>query len=171
MTNSEEIFEIVYNKLVKALNENDKLKAEIEQDKRRLEDQRSNLIELRKAYDSAIVEIKQLSNVNGCLVRINDNQNKEIEQLSEKLGESLEESTELSLKQFELEDTIKKLNKEIEQLKSEFEQSVKFKEYFIELYNQGLEIANWHLNGDLEPLTNFIDSACEEAEKSLRGGE
>lgn len=32
-----------------------------------------------------------------------------------------------------------------------------------ELYGQGLEVANWHLNGDLEPFDNFFDSA-EEAE-------
>jgi hypothetical protein len=31
----------------------------------------------------------------------------------------------------------------------------------MELYCEGLEVANWHLNGDLEPLTNFIDSALE----------
>ncbi len=62
-----------------------------------------------------------------------------------------------------------KLKAEIEQLKAELEQSLKFKDYFMELYNQGLEVSNWHLNGDLEPLTNFIDSALEEAEQHLKG--
>ena len=62
-----------------------------------------------------------------------------------------------------------KLKAEIEQLKLELEQLSKFKEYFMELYNQGLEVSNWHLNGDLEPLTNFIDSALEEAEQHLKG--
>lgn len=37
----------------------------------------------------------------------------------------------------------------------------KFKEYFMELYGKGLEVANWHMNGELEPLDGFIDSAIE----------
>lgn len=45
----------------------------------------------------------------------------------------------------------------------EFKQAMNFKKYFMELYGEGLEVANWHKNGDLEPLTNFIDEAlcCE----------
>lgn len=39
-----------------------------------------------------------------------------------------------------------------------------FKSYFDELYGEGLEIANWHKNGDLEPFDNFYDSAIEEME-------
>lgn len=35
----------------------------------------------------------------------------------------------------------------------------KFYEYFMELYGDGLEILNWHLNGETEPLDSFIDSA------------
>lgn len=38
----------------------------------------------------------------------------------------------------------------------------KFIEYFSVLYGQNLEVANWHLNGAMEPLDNFIDSAIEE---------
>ena len=38
-----------------------------------------------------------------------------------------------------------------------------FKEYFKELYGQGLEIANWHQNGGLEPFDNFYESAIEYA--------
>lgn len=34
-----------------------------------------------------------------------------------------------------------------------------FYDYFMSLYGEGLEVANWHQNGDLEPLDNFIDSA------------
>lgn len=37
----------------------------------------------------------------------------------------------------------------------------KFKEYFENLYGEGYEVANWHLNGELEPLDNFIDSAID----------
>jgi hypothetical protein len=40
-----------------------------------------------------------------------------------------------------------------------------FKEYFDELYGQGLEIANWHMNGSLEPFDNFYESAVMEMEK------
>lgn len=36
-----------------------------------------------------------------------------------------------------------------------------FKVYFDGLYGQGLEVANWHQNGAMEPLDNFIDSAME----------
>lgn len=39
--------------------------------------------------------------------------------------------------------------------------AIKFKEYFDEMYGKGLEIANWHLNGELEPFDNFYESACE----------
>lgn len=36
-----------------------------------------------------------------------------------------------------------------------------FKEYFDELYGKGLEIANWHLNDELEPFDIFYNSAVE----------
>lgn len=45
-----------------------------------------------------------------------------------------------------------------------------FKEYFDELYGQGLEIANWHMNGSLEPFDNFYESAVMEMEEK-RGKE
>ena len=46
-----------------------------------------------------------------------------------------------------------------------------FKEYFMELYGDNLEVANWHKNGDLEPLDSFITSALEyeEQEESKHG--
>lgn len=37
-----------------------------------------------------------------------------------------------------------------------------FYDYFKELYGTGLEIANWHMNGDLEPFDNFFESAENE---------
>lgn len=40
-------------------------------------------------------------------------------------------------------------------------EALRFKEYFDSLYGQGLEIANWHMNGELEPFDNFYDSALE----------
>lgn len=39
--------------------------------------------------------------------------------------------------------------------------AIEFKQYFDEMYGKGLEIANWHLNGELEPFDNFYESACE----------
>ena len=39
--------------------------------------------------------------------------------------------------------------------------AIKFKEYFDEMYGKGLDVANWHLNGELEPFDNFYESACE----------
>jgi hypothetical protein len=46
-----------------------------------------------------------------------------------------------------------------------FQQLLKFKEYFDELYGKGLEIANWHQNGNMEPFDSFYESAIECMEK------
>ena len=40
----------------------------------------------------------------------------------------------------------------------------RFKEYFDELYGTGLEVANWHENGDTEPFDNFYDAAIDWSE-------
>ena len=40
-------------------------------------------------------------------------------------------------------------------------QLLRFKQYLDDLYGQGLEIANWHQNGELEPFDNFYESAIE----------
>ena len=49
---------------------------------------------------------------------------------------------------------IKELEKENRKLKA-------FYEYWEELYGQGLEIANWHLNGNLESFDSFFEDALE----------
>ena len=41
-----------------------------------------------------------------------------------------------------------------------------FKSYFDGLYGQGLDVANYHLNGATEPFDNFYDSAMEEYENA-----
>ena len=41
------------------------------------------------------------------------------------------------------------------------QQAICFKKYFDELYGTGLEIANYHLNGNLEPFDNFYESALQ----------
>ena len=43
----------------------------------------------------------------------------------------------------------------------EVQQAINFKKYFDELYGEGLEVANWHLNGDLEPFDNFYENALQ----------
>lgn len=58
----------------------------------------------------------------------------------------------------------KELIKEIDRLRAENASLQKFKSYFDELYGKGLDIANWHRNGDLEPFDNFFESAVEEME-------
>lgn len=37
-----------------------------------------------------------------------------------------------------------------------------FYNYFDELYGTGLQIENWHLNGELEPFDEFFESARSE---------
>lgn len=50
----------------------------------------------------------------------------------------------------------------IPNLEKEFAGLKRFYDYWAELYGTGLEIANWHLNGDTEPFDNFFDSAEQE---------
>lgn len=52
---------------------------------------------------------------------------------------------------------LKELSKENTALKA-------YKDYFADCYGQGYEVANYHLNGDLEPLDTFLDSAEAEYE-------
>lgn len=42
-----------------------------------------------------------------------------------------------------------------------------FYDYFNELYGKGLEVANWHQNGDLEPFDEFFMSAEQEMENEI----
>ena len=57
----------------------------------------------------------------------------------------------------------------INRQKAENERLQAFKCYFDELYGKGLEVANWHLNGNTEPFDNFYESALEEMEESKNG--
>ena len=47
---------------------------------------------------------------------------------------------------------------------NEFGKCKKFKEYFDDLYGKGLEVENWHMNGETIPFDDFYESACEYAE-------
>lgn len=65
-------------------------------------------------------------------------------------------------------DTIKTIDEKIycidcavDILQQEIERLQRFKEYFDDLYGQGLEVANWHQNGELEGFDGFYESAIE----------
>lgn len=47
-------------------------------------------------------------------------------------------------------------------------QLVRFKQYFDELYGQGLDVAGWHQNGELEPFDNFYESAVDFAKTNKK---
>lgn len=53
----------------------------------------------------------------------------------------------------------------IQHLTNENEKLKAFYGYFADLYGQGLEVANWHHNGDLEAFDNFFESAEDEMNK------
>ena len=57
---------------------------------------------------------------------------------------------------------------EVERLEKEIKALLAFKDYFSDLYGHGLEIANWHENGTLEPFDNFYESAEDEYEAELK---
>ena len=52
--------------------------------------------------------------------------------------------------------------------KNELKSLKEFKSYFEDLYGQGLEVANWHQNGDTEPFDSFFESALDAEIKALR---
>lgn len=57
---------------------------------------------------------------------------------------------------------------DIKKLEIEIKALCAFKDYFSNLYGEGLEIANWHKNGDLELFDNFYESAINEYEAELK---
>lgn len=57
--------------------------------------------------------------------------------------------------------TIDDLESENFNLREELDGFRSFYNYMKELYGTGLEVANWHLNGDLESFDNFFESAQE----------
>lgn len=54
---------------------------------------------------------------------------------------------------------------EIKDLQVENKKLKLFKKYFDDLWGIGLEIANWHLNGEVESFDNFYESAIEYMER------
>ena len=62
---------------------------------------------------------------------------------------------------------IKKQSRKIENLRIVQTALQAYKDYMTALYGEGYQVANWHLNGDLEPLDTFLDSADAEYESVL----
>ena len=44
-------------------------------------------------------------------------------------------------------------------------EALRFKAYFDALYGTGLEVANWHKNGALEPFDTFYENAMNNKEE------
>lgn len=92
----------------------------------------------------------------------------EYEQLLERIEECYynNDTSYSALKGFKKDvENIHSLVKEYFELAQENKRLQRFKDYFDDLHNTGLEVANWHLNGDLEPFDNFYDSAMEWSER------
>ena len=56
----------------------------------------------------------------------------------------------------------RKLLNEATGLRGEVRRLQAFYDYFSELHGTGLEVANWHLNGETEPFDEFFESAEQE---------
>lgn len=59
----------------------------------------------------------------------------------------------------------KRLKEELNTCREDKSKYKSFFDYFSGLYGQGLEVANWHLNGELESFDNFFDSSVEMMQK------
>lgn len=63
-------------------------------------------------------------------------------------------------------DGLRKAIDEIIRLQNERDAYKRVKDYWDSLFGQGLEIVNWHLNGDTEPFETFWESAETEVGKN-----
>lgn len=64
-----------------------------------------------------------------------------------------------------LENECDDLDNRCDELEEKCNKLQSFYDYMKELYGTGLEVANWHLNGDLEPFDSFFESAEESEQK------
>ena len=53
----------------------------------------------------------------------------------------------------------RKIIDEITRIQNELDNYKRVKDYWDSFYGEGLEIANWHLNGSTEPFETFWESA------------
>lgn len=72
-----------------------------------------------------------------------------------------------SVNSFVLAAELSETKAKLEELSKENAALKAYKDYFADCYGQGYEVANYHLNGDLEPLDTFLDSAEAEYESVL----
>lgn len=72
-----------------------------------------------------------------------------------------------SVNSFALATEISETKAKLDKLSKENDALKTYKNYFADCYGQGYEVANYHLNGDLEPLDTFLDSAEAEYESVL----
>lgn len=72
-----------------------------------------------------------------------------------------------SAKSFTLAAELSETKAKLEELSKENAALKAYKDYFADCYGQGYEVANYHLNGDLEPLDSFIDGAQQEYDSIL----
>lgn len=54
---------------------------------------------------------------------------------------------------------LSEMQKKVKSLTAENSALKAYKDYFADMYGEGYEVANYHLNGDLEPFDNFLDGA------------
>ena len=54
--------------------------------------------------------------------------------------------------------------KEMKEVRERAIEALRFKPYFDELYGIGLEVANWHQNGDLISFDGFYEAAMQISE-------
>ena len=59
-----------------------------------------------------------------------------------------------------------KLNEACQLAADELRALLAFKKKFDDLYGTGLNIANWHMNGSLEPFDTFYEEACNDYERA-----
>jgi hypothetical protein len=92
----------------------------------------------------------------------------EVERLHEVIN-GFEEQSANELQQFlTLSEKYENAKTEVERLEKEIKALLAFKDYFSDLYGHGLEIANWHENGELEYFDMFYESAVDEYEAELK---
>lgn len=72
-----------------------------------------------------------------------------------------------SANSFALAAELSETKSKLEELSKENTALKAYKDYFADCYGQGYEVANYHLNGDLDPLDTFLDSAEAEYESVL----
>lgn len=93
-----------------------------------------------------------------------------VKDYSQKPSEESDDIEQLRLTLEQLSEQLSELHSElhvdimtaIKMINSKMLKAIQFVEYFDELYGTGLEIANYHLNGELEPFDNFYEAACNQ---------